>query len=137
MQSSISKEQQRGTHVCVRVHVRESSGVLGDGGYGGCSSTGVEENGRRGRAAHREPLGVQKKARGRLAGSGTVTECVGAEEEEDEAWRPKSFRTGFLLKRIRLSTVRTPKHWQLSSIASATNGSPDTSAKIIRERWPH
>ena len=69
MQSSISKEQQRGTHVCVRVHVRESSGVLRDGGYGGCSSTGVEENGRRGRAAHREPVGVQKEARGRLAGS--------------------------------------------------------------------
>ena len=30
---------------------------------------------------------MQKEARGRLAGSGTVAECVGAEEEEDEAWR--------------------------------------------------
>ena len=30
---------------------------------------------------------MQKEARGRLAGSGTVAECVGAEEEEDKAWR--------------------------------------------------
>ena len=43
----------------------------------------------------------------------------------------------FLTKKNQIVDCPDAEAWQLLSIASVTNGSPDTSAKISRERWPH